>query len=102
MRMGVGAAKAPGPQVALHGFGMSPTVQAVITARLAQLSPQAHELVGLAAVIGRAFTFEVLGRASGGDEDTLVRSLDALWRRRIIRDHGVTPYHFTHQQSREG
>jgi len=69
-------AKDTGPQVALHGFGMSPTVQAVITARLAQLSPQARELVGLAAVIGRAFTFEVLAMASGGNEDTLVRGLD--------------------------
>jgi DNA-binding SARP family transcriptional activator len=102
MRMGVGAAKDTGPQVALHGLGMSPTVQAVITARLAQLSPQAHELVGLAAVIGRAFTFEVLGRASGGDEDTLVRSLDELWRRRIIREQGVNAYDFSHEKLREG
>ncbi len=102
MRMGVGAAKDTGPQVALHGFGRSPTVQAVITARLAQLSPQAHELVGLAAVIGRAFTFEVLGRASGGDEDTLVRSLDELWRRRIIREQGVNAYDFSHEKLREG
>jgi DNA-binding SARP family transcriptional activator len=102
MHMGVGAAKDTGPQVALHGFGMSPTVQAVITARLAQLSPQARELVGLAAVIGRAFTFEVLGRASGGDEDTLVRSLDELWRRRIIREQGVNAYDFSHEKLREG
>jgi tetratricopeptide (TPR) repeat protein len=102
MRMGVGAAKDTGPQVALHGFGMSPTVQAVITARLAQLSPQASELVGLAAVIGRAFTFEVLGRASGGDEDTLVRGLDELWRRRIVREQGVNAYDFSHDKLREG
>jgi len=102
MRMGVGAAKDTGPQVALHGLGMSPTVQAVITARLAQLSPQARELVGLAAVIGRAFTFEVLGRASGGDEDTLVRGLDELWRRRIVREQGVNAYDFSHDKLREG
>lgn len=102
MRMGVGEAKDTGPQVALHGFGRSPTVQAVITARLAQLSLQARELVGLAAVIGRAFTFEVLGRASGGDEDTLVRSLDELWRRRIIREQGVNAYDFSHEKLREG
>jgi len=102
MRMGVGAAKDTGPQVALHGLGRSPTVQAVITARLAQLSPQAHELVGLAAVIGRAFTFEVLARASGGDEDTLVRGLDELWRRRIVREQGVNAYDFSHDKLREG
>src|SRR5713226_2010449 len=40
--------------------------------RLAQLSSSARELVGLAAVIGRAFTFEVLAKASGAGEDTLV------------------------------
>jgi predicted ATPase len=74
----------------------------VITARLAQLSPQARELVGLAAVIGRAFTFEVLGRASGGDEDTLVRGLDELWRRRIVREQGVNAYDFSHDKLREG
>ncbi len=101
MRMGVGAAKDTGPQVALHGFGISPTVQAVIRARLAQLSPQAHELVGLAAVIGRAFTFEILARASGGDEDTLVRGLDELWRRRIVREQGVNAYDFSHEKLRE-
>jgi DNA-binding SARP family transcriptional activator len=102
MRMGVGTAKDTGPQVALHGFGTSPTVQAVISARLAQLSPQARELVGLAAVLGRAFTFEVLGRASGGDEETLVRSLDELWRRRIVREQGVNAYDFSHDKLREG
>jgi DNA-binding SARP family transcriptional activator len=102
MRMGVGTAKDTGPQVALHGLGLSPTVQAVISARLAQLSPQARELVGLAAVLGRAFTFEVLGRASGGDEETLVRSLDELWRRRIVREQGVNAYDFSHDKLREG
>jgi DNA-binding SARP family transcriptional activator len=102
MRMGVGEAKDTGPPVTLHGFGISPTVQAVITARLAQLSPQAHELVGLAAVIGRAFTFEVLARASGGNEDTLVRGLDELWRRRIVREQGVNAYDFSHDKLREG
>src|SRR5260221_3426692 len=50
MRMDVGAAKDTKPQVALHGLGMSPTVQAVITMRLAQLFPLARELVRLAAV----------------------------------------------------
>src|SRR5260370_21903919 len=92
MRMGVGAAKDTGPQVALHGFGMSPTVQAVITARLAQLSPQAHELVGLAAVIVRAFTFQVLGRSRGRHQHTLVPSPVAPRRPAITPEHRVNAY----------
>ena len=81
---------------------MPPTVQVVIAARLAQLSPPARELVGLAAVIGRTFTFEVLAQASGNDEDTLVQGLDELWQRRIVREQGGDAYDFSHDKLREG
>ncbi|HET7090468.1 MAG TPA: BTAD domain-containing putative transcriptional regulator, partial [Anaerolineae bacterium] len=60
---------------------MPAKVQALIQARLRQLSPPARELVGLAATIGRAFTSDVLAQASASDEETLVRALDELWRR---------------------
>jgi DNA-binding SARP family transcriptional activator/predicted ATPase len=80
---------------------LPPTVQAVITARLAQLSPQAHELVELAATIGREFTFEVLQRAGDSDEKTAVRGLDELWQRRIIREVGTSAYDFSHGKLRE-
>lgn len=86
---------------ALSGAHMPPTIQAVIAARLAQLSPPARELVGLAAVIGRAFTFEVLSRASGGSEDALVQALDELWQRRIVREQGGAAYDFSHDKLRE-
>ncbi len=78
------------------------TVQAVIAARLAQLSSQAREAVGLAAVIGRAFTFNILAQASSGDEDALVRGLDELWQRRIVREQGGDAYDFSHDKLREG
>ncbi len=77
------------------------TVRAVIVARLAQLSPPAHELINLAAVIGRAFTFAVLAQASGADEDTLVSGLDELWQRRIVREQGQDAYDFSHDKIRE-
>ena len=80
---------------------LPPAVQAVITARLAQLSLPARELVNLAAVIGRAFTFEVVSEASTDDEDTLVRGLDELWQRRIVREHGADAYDFSHDKLRE-
>jgi DNA-binding SARP family transcriptional activator/tetratricopeptide (TPR) repeat protein len=83
---------------------LPPKVHAVLQSRLAQLSPNARELVGLAAAIGREFTFPVLARASDQDEDALVRSLDELWQRRIVRDaagQGTEAYDFTHDKLRE-
>ena len=66
----------------------SASAQVVIATRLANSSPQARELVGIAAVIGRAFPLAVLAHASGRDEDTLVRDVDELWQRRIVREQG--------------
>ncbi len=83
------------------GALLPPTVQLVISSRLAQLSPAAREVVGLAAVIGRAFTFEVLARASSMAEDTLVLGLDELWQRRIVREQGSDAYDFSHDKLRE-
>lgn len=65
---------------------LTPKVQAVIESRLAQLSQPSRDLVGLAATIGREFTADVLAQASEGDEETLVRGLDELWRRQIVRE----------------
>ncbi len=80
----------------------STTIQSVIAARLEQLSPSARELVNVAAVIGRAFSFEMLKQVSGIDEDELVQVLDELWQRRIIREQGIDGYDFSHDKLREG
>jgi tetratricopeptide (TPR) repeat protein len=80
---------------------ISPRVQSVIATRLAQLSAPAWELVGLAATIGREFTPEVLAQAGAADEETLVRGLDELWRRRIVREQGPHAYDFSHDKIRE-
>lgn len=76
-------------------------VQAAISARLAQLSPAARELVGAAATIGRAFTYDVLARACKCDEDSLVQGLDELWQRRLVREQGTDAYDFSHDKIRE-
>jgi tetratricopeptide (TPR) repeat protein len=83
------------------GGWMSPKVQAAIAARLTQLSEPARALVDLAATIGRAFTTDVLADASETDADTLVRGLDELWRRRIVREQGANGYDFSHDKIRE-
>jgi DNA-binding SARP family transcriptional activator len=87
-----------------HGTGggrLSPRVQAVIESRLGKLSAPARDLVGIAATIGRAFDVDVLAEASGADEDTLVRGLDELWQRRIVREQGADAYDFTHGRIRD-
>jgi DNA-binding SARP family transcriptional activator len=86
---------------ALRAGSSSPKVQAVIEARLSRLSESARELVGLAATIGREFTTEVLGRAGDADQATLIRDLDELWRRRIVRERGPDGYDFSHDKLRQ-
>lgn len=78
-----------------------PRVQAVIAARLEQLSPSARELAAVAAVIGREFRMDVVTHAGNTDEEAAVRALDELWRRRIVRAQGATTYDFTHDKLRE-
>lgn len=86
----------------VHGaLPLPPTIQAAITERLARLSPHARELVGVAATIGRAFGFDLLARAASADEDTLMRGLDELWQRRVIRERGPDAYDFSHDKLRE-
>ncbi len=76
----------------------SRTVQNAVEKRLAQLSPPARELTGLAATVGRAFTFDVLAHASDTNEDELMRSLDELWQRRIVRERATNAYDFSHSK----
>jgi len=78
-----------------------PTIQAVITARLAKLSPEAWELATLAAVIGRAFSFELLAQVSKREEEVLLEALDELWQRRILREAQGERYDFSHAKLRE-
>jgi DNA-binding SARP family transcriptional activator/tetratricopeptide (TPR) repeat protein len=79
---------------------LTPTVQAVIGARLASLTPETREVVEVAATIGREFTIEVLTAATRIEEDDLVDALDDLWRHRIIREQSPG-YDFTHDKLRE-
>jgi DNA-binding SARP family transcriptional activator len=80
---------------------LSPRVQSVIETRLAQLGPAARDLVEVAATIGREFSTDVLAAAADFGADTLVRSLDELWRRRIVREQGADTYDFSHDKIRQ-
>jgi DNA-binding SARP family transcriptional activator/predicted ATPase len=78
-----------------------PRLQAVISARLAQLSAPAYELAGLAATIGRPFSSDLLAKAADWDEDSVSRALEELWRRHIIDGQGSGSYDYTHGLLRE-
>lgn len=91
----------PRPLLAQPASPLPPTIHAVLAARLAQLSQEARELASLAAVIGREFSFTLLSRASGAPEEALVRGLDELWQRRMVREQGAAAYDFSHEQLRQ-
>jgi DNA-binding SARP family transcriptional activator len=74
----------------------SPRVDAVLDGRLAQLSPAADELAGLAAAVGRDFSLDLLATAGTLDEDALLAAIDELWRRRLLREHTAATYDFSH------
>jgi DNA-binding SARP family transcriptional activator/predicted ATPase len=80
---------------------LPPKIKSILTARLAQLSPSARQLVGLTAAVGRNFTIEILQQASGDKEEEIVNGLDELWHYRIIRDQGPDAYDFSHDKLRE-
>jgi len=79
---------------------LTPTVQAVITARLDRLSPGARSLVEAAATIGREFTAPVLAAAAGRSEDDLTDDLDELWQHNIVRARGSV-FDFSHDRLRD-
>ena len=109
VRAGIAHVPEPGPEASLFRDTpvaddpppLPPRVYSVIAGRLAHLSAPARALVGLAAVIGRAFTLDVLLAAGNSDEDSAVRALDELWTKRIVREQGVNSYDFTHDKLRE-
>jgi DNA-binding SARP family transcriptional activator len=85
----------------VRGGLQSTRVHSVIAARLAQLTTASYELAGIASVIGRPFSVELLEKATDWDEVSVSQALDELWRRRIIESRSVSEYDFTHDRLRE-
>jgi DNA-binding SARP family transcriptional activator len=79
---------------------LPPKLQAIVEQRLSHLTPASQEVLRAAAVVGHSFTFDVLLRTAESDEEGVVRAVDELWRRRIIREQGVSAYDFTHDTLR--
>ncbi|MBP0632870.1 BTAD domain-containing putative transcriptional regulator [Cupriavidus sp. AcVe19-1a] len=82
---------------------LPPKVYTIISNRLAQLPPGTRDIVGVAAIIGRAFTTDILAQASDLGEDALAGALDELWHRRIVRqtDSSGLAFDFSHDKIRD-
>lgn len=76
-------------------------VRAVLENRIRQLSPQTREIAMLAATIGRAFSMDILSQAGGIVETDLVKSMDDLLRRRIVREIDQDTFLFSHEKLRQ-
>ncbi len=81
--------------------GPLPQVQSVVAARLSLLSDEARAAAEVAAAVGRDFRFDILAEASDLEEDALVRALDELWRRHIVRVQADERWDFSHDRIRE-
>lgn len=79
---------------------LPPKVEAAIRRRLAGLSPAARDLAGVAAVLGRTFTVDILTRLCALSEDAILRGLDELWRQQIVREQVGAAYDFAHDKLR--
>ena len=80
------------------------TLQTVMIRRLRQLSPDARDLAGLAAVVGREFSADLLiesGHTGGYTEESIIQALEELQQRRIVREQGAAGYDFSHDKLRE-
>jgi DNA-binding SARP family transcriptional activator len=75
-------------------------LSAVLRKRLAQASPAAQEVAGLAAAVGTNFSLDLLTEASDLAADGVVAAVDELWRNRIMREFGAG-YDFSHDLLRD-
>lgn len=75
-------------------------IQALIVARIQQLTAEQQEIVGLAAVAGRSSRFELFAGITPQDEDTLAHCLDELVARNILVE-SASGYDFSHDLLRD-
>ena len=79
-------------------FALPASLRDVISARIARLGPENSRTLGLAAVIGRDFDFELLARVAGADEGALLDMLDAASAAALIQElpEAAGRYRFAH------
>lgn len=80
------------------------TVQALIRSRLQRIDPRSREILHVCAVIGREFSLDILGHASGHGPKLLLRHLEVLKEASLVQQTGVLPqptFRFKHALTQE-
>jgi len=86
----------------LSGRHVPPLVQQVIEARLVHLSPEARDIVNVAAVIGEDVPLDVLARVIGAGADAMPPGIDEAFDARVLVESGNTAtLRFSHGLVRE-
>jgi DNA-binding SARP family transcriptional activator len=71
------------------------SVRDVINRRVGRLGPDAQRVLTTAALIGRVFDIDLLGRVLGDDEDTVLAVLEAADGARLVVEHTDVPGTFS-------
>lgn len=82
------------------GVRLPPPIQRLIEARLDRLDAQSQELLGIAAAIGRAFTFSLLEEVSEQASMTVVAALEE-WQQKGLVSESADGYDFSHDKIRQ-
>lgn len=91
----------------LDGNGGGPALlpdalRAAIRVRLSHVPKQLRRTLETAAVLGRRFDFDTLREAAGGSESEVLESVEALVKRRFLREEAEDGgYDFSHDKVRE-
>ncbi|MCX7359942.1 MAG: AAA family ATPase [Alphaproteobacteria bacterium] len=86
------------PAGGIEKLALPDSVREVIGARVTRLGSECGRVLGLAAVIGRDFDFDLLARATEMNENALLDVLDSAVDAALIQElsEGVGRYHFAH------
>jgi DNA-binding CsgD family transcriptional regulator len=85
----------------LQALQIPRSVQAALQRRLDQLSPEARELIALAAVAGRRFEFALMARLTHHSEAELVRLVKELARAQLVVEESPETFAFRHALTRQ-
>ena len=78
----------------LDQMALPESVREVIGARVGRLGQDAERVLSMAAVIGRDFDLDLLGRATKTTQDELLDILDAATTASLVRELADTPGHY--------
>lgn len=82
------------------GSNLPPSIQRLIEARLDRLDAQSQELLGIAAAIGRAFTFSLLEEVSEQPVREVIAAIEEWQQKGLVVDNSAG-YDFSHDKIRQ-